>query len=152
LRFFLDEGLPCGPITIETEGERVTGVDEGAALGVRPATQAERQSFWDHFWHRGPFIYSLDMSSFTPFETKVLVALATVPVGERVSYKELAVMSGHPRAYRAVGSTMARNPFPILLPCHRVVKSGGDVGSYGFGGPETKEKLLEWEAGLIGHD
>jgi methylated-DNA-[protein]-cysteine S-methyltransferase len=84
----------------------------------------------------------------TTFETAVYEALATVPYGEAVSYRDLAVMAGHPNAYRAVGSVMARNPLPVLLPCHRVVRSDGHLGQYGDD-PAWKARLLELEGAAV---
>ncbi len=71
-----------------------------------------------------------ELSNSTEFERKVLVALAKVRRGEVVSYGELATAAGAPRAARAVGSALGKNPIPILLPCHRVVASKG-IGGYG---------------------
>jgi O-6-methylguanine DNA methyltransferase len=71
-----------------------------------------------------------DLSDSTDFERKVLVALAKVRSGEVISYGELAAAAGSPRAARAVGSALGKNPIPILLPCHRVVASNG-IGGYG---------------------
>jgi methylated-DNA-[protein]-cysteine S-methyltransferase len=67
-----------------------------------------------------------------------------VPYGETVSYGELAVMAGHPGAARAVGSAMATNPVPIVVPCHRVLAAGGKIGGYG-GGLGMKRTLLAIE-------
>ena len=69
----------------------------------------------------------------TPFALDVLGALCRIPVGERRSYAELASASGRPRAVRAAASVMARNRVPLVLPCHRVVPSGGGTGRYGWG-------------------
>ena len=71
-----------------------------------------------------------DLSDSTDFERKVLVALAKVRRGRVISYGELAAAAGSPRAARAVGSALGKNPLPILLPCHRVVASSG-IGGYG---------------------
>ena len=71
-----------------------------------------------------------ELSDCTEFERKVLVALAKVRRGEVISYGELAEEIGAPRAARAVGSALGKNPIPILLPCHRVVASNG-IGGYG---------------------
>ena len=90
-------------------------------------------------WHR------LETENLTPLETEVLRAAARIPYGRVRSYKEIAVQVNRPRAYRFIGSTMAKNPFPILIPCHRVVRSDLSVGNYG-GGPEMKKKLIELEA------
>lgn len=71
-----------------------------------------------------------DLSSTTEFERKVFAALAKVRRGRVISYGELAAAAGSPRAARAVGSALGKNPIPILLPCHRVVASNG-IGGYG---------------------
>lgn len=71
-----------------------------------------------------------DLSDSTDFERKVYAALAKVRRGEVISYGELAAAAGSPRAARAVGSALGKNPIPILLPCHRVVASNG-IGGYG---------------------
>lgn len=67
-----------------------------------------------------------------------------IPLGETLSYKELAKRIGHPRALRAVGKALKENPFPLIIPCHRVVKSSGELGGYSKG-KELKKKLLELE-------
>ena len=67
--------------------------------------------------------------------------------GEVVTYGALAGLAGNPRAYRAAATACARNPVPILVPCHRVVPAGGGIGAYG-GGPERKRALLELEGAL----
>ena len=85
----------------------------------------------------------------TPFERGVLEQLRKVPPGEVVTYGEIARRLGKPRAGRAVGSACAKNPFTILVPCHRVVPSSGGVGNYtSDGGPEAKVKLLESEGAM----
>ena len=82
-----------------------------------------------------------------PFRRTVLEHLRDVPRGETVSYGELAARSGNPRAARAVGSACAHNPIPIVVPCHRVLRSGGGLGGYG-GGLPMKEELLKLEGVL----
>ncbi|MHB8869929.1 MAG: methylated-DNA--[protein]-cysteine S-methyltransferase [Thermoleophilia bacterium] len=86
----------------------------------------------------------LDAYGFTPFRTAVYRALLEVPAGAVVTYGELARRAGHPRAARAVGSAMAENPIAIVVPCHRVVRTDGSLGHYGFGDP-WKRFLLEAE-------
>ena len=80
----------------------------------------------------------------TPFQQSVWLGLAEIPYGETVSYAELALMVGRPKAYRAVGQANHANPVPIVLPCHRVVASGGGLGGYG-GGLPMKRRLLALE-------
>jgi len=80
----------------------------------------------------------------TDFERDVYRALAGVPYGTVVSYRELAAAAGRPNAYRAAGSAMARNLLPVILPCHRVVRNDGRLGQYGDD-PAWKERLLRLE-------
>lgn len=80
-----------------------------------------------------------------PFTQRAWAALRTVPSGEAVSYLELAQMAGSPRGMRAAGQACARNSLAPFVPCHRVVKSGGELGYYGFGGPSVKRAMLELE-------
>ncbi len=76
----------------------------------------------------------------TPFQHKVLKAVLTIPLGKTRSYKWVAQKIGSPRASRAVGQALNRNPFPLLVPCHRVVASDGKIGGYSKG--ESKKKNL----------
>jgi methylated-DNA-[protein]-cysteine S-methyltransferase len=86
----------------------------------------------------------LDLEGATDFELALTEALRRVPRGETVSYGELAVLAGRPRAQRAAGTFCARNRFSLVVPCHRVVGADG-IGSYGSLGVEYKRRLLELE-------
>ncbi len=86
----------------------------------------------------------VDLSSATPFEREVLHLLLRIPAGEVRTYTWLAREAHRPAAVRAVGNVMARNPVPLLLPCHRVVPAQGGVGNYAFG-PTLKRELLRRE-------
>lgn len=81
------------------------------------------------------------------FQRSVLRAALGVRPGSVITYGELARILGHPGAARAVGTALARNPVPLILPCHRVVPSAGGVGSY-RGGPDLKRSLLRLEGAL----
>jgi methylated-DNA-[protein]-cysteine S-methyltransferase len=81
------------------------------------------------------------------FYRRVLEALRKVRFGETLTYGEIAARAGNPRAHRAAGTAVGSNPLPIVVPCHRVVRAGGDLGNYG-GGPEMKRFLLELEGAL----
>ncbi|MGB5331393.1 MAG: methylated-DNA--[protein]-cysteine S-methyltransferase [Woeseiaceae bacterium] len=81
----------------------------------------------------------------TEFQVSVLKALLEIPYGETVSYGDIAKRIGRPRAVRAVGAANGRNPIPIVVPCHRVIGSSGDLTGFG-GGLDTKEALLRLEA------
>lgn len=95
---------------------------------------------------RRDFDLPLDLRGREGFSRDILERLANVPYGEVTTYKSLAVEAGNPRAARAVGTIMNRNPIPIVLPCHRVVGSNGSLVGYG-GGLERKRQLLDLEAG-----
>ncbi len=97
---------------------------------------------------RHAFDLAVDLRDLTPFTERVLHELARVPFGETVTYAELATRAGNPKAARAVGMTMNRNRIPIVLPCHRVVGSGGSLVGYA-GGLERKVALLTLEGVLL---
>ena len=78
------------------------------------------------------------------FRDRILKLVTMVPKGKVTTYKELARAMGNPKAYRAVANALARNPFPIKIPCHRVIRSNGEVGGYILG-VRRKIKLLLWE-------
>jgi len=88
----------------------------------------------------------LDDAHLPAFHRRVYRALRQVPVGRTVTYAELAGMAGSPGAVRAVGQALARNPYPLVVPCHRVVAAGGRPGGFTApGGLETKVRLLAAE-------
>ncbi len=86
----------------------------------------------------------IDLSQVAPFQRSVLMAARGIPSGQVVSYGEIARRIGRPQASRAVGQALGRNPVPIVIPCHRVVPSGGGLGGY-VGGLDVKRKLLKME-------
>jgi methylated-DNA-[protein]-cysteine S-methyltransferase len=82
----------------------------------------------------------------TDFQIKVWKELQKIPKGETRTYKEVAESIGMPNAARAVANACGKNPFPITIPCHRVVRSDGSLGGYsGIGGVAKKRKLLDEE-------
>lgn len=92
-----------------------------------------------------PGTLPLDLGSVTEFQRTVLDQTARIPRGQVRSYGWLADHVGNPGAVRAVGSTMAKNPVPLIIPCHRVVRTDGRLGNYSLGGPHNKWELLEHE-------
>ena len=97
------------------------------------------------------FDVPLDWQLTRGFYRKVLRATARIPYGQTRSYSEMAKRAGSPRAVRATGSALGSNPLPIVVPCHRVLRSGGALGGYG-GGLDTKQALLELEGALAPAD
>jgi methylated-DNA-[protein]-cysteine S-methyltransferase len=94
---------------------------------------------------RRTFDLPLDYRLATGFRREVLGHLPGIGYGTTASYATVAAAVGHPRAFRAVGTACATNPLPVVLPCHRVIKSDGNAGNY-RGGPAAKEFLLNLEA------
>jgi methylated-DNA-[protein]-cysteine S-methyltransferase len=95
----------------------------------------ERDSFED---------VELDVDDGTPFQHRLVDALRSIPYGETVTYGELASLAGAPNAHRAAGTFCARNRFPLVVPCHRVVAANG-IGGFGSLGVGYKRRLLELE-------
>lgn len=85
----------------------------------------------------------------TKFQWKVLGITANIPLGETRTYKWVAQKAGSPKAVRAVGQALRWNPYPLIIPCHRVIKTDGTLGGYA-GGPSTKKaELLQMEREII---
>jgi methylated-DNA-[protein]-cysteine S-methyltransferase len=130
------------------------GLDEDAlarAYGVRvlraPLDDVRRELDEYFEGRRRSFDLPLDLRV-APFHADVLRELARVPYGETTTYGTLAARSGRPKAARAVGTVMNRNPIPIVLPCHRVVGANGSLVGYA-GGLDVKRHLLRLEGSLL---
>lgn len=145
---------PIGPIALEGDDETLTSLLLPNALppivrSVRraqaPAAVARAADQLDEYFagERTAFDLPLETAG-TPFQRSVWAALAQIPHGRTLSYGELAATVGRPRAFRAVGAANGANPIPIVLPCHRVLASGGKLGGYG-GGLDVKRRLLALE-------
>lgn len=96
---------------------------------------------------RTRFDVEVDLGGIEGFRRDVLSAMAEIPYGETATYASLAGEAGNPGAVRAVGTACARNPVPIIVPCHRVVRSDGAPGGY-LGGTDAKQALLALERGV----
>jgi len=126
------------PSTSPTSPTSQDGADADEVLD-RAAAQLE-----EYFaGKRTEFDLPLELDG-TAFQKDVWLALADIPYGKTISYAELANMVGRPSAFRAVGQANGANPIPIVLPCHRVIASGGGIGGYG-GGLDMKRQLLALE-------
>lgn len=140
-----------------TDAVRDKAVERLAArLGTEPVeapgspllAEAIRQFKAYFAGERRDFDLPLDWSLISGFNREVLRELASgVPYGQVVGYGDLAVRVGQPGAAQAVGMAMGANPLPVVVPCHRVVESGGGIGGFG-GGLETKRRLLALEGVL----
>jgi methylated-DNA-[protein]-cysteine S-methyltransferase len=143
-----------GLCRIEYDPEPDRGVERLArTFGRRvlrtPGALDDARRQLDEYFDGRRRLFELDLDlglATTPFSRRVLEELARVPYGEVTTYGTLAVQAGKPRAARAVGTVMNRNPIPIVLPCHRVVGASGSLVGYG-GGLKRKQTLLQLESG-----
>jgi methylated-DNA-[protein]-cysteine S-methyltransferase len=134
----------------DVEAERLARLFGTRVLrSPRPTDEARRQLDEYFAGERHEFDLEVDLRPAREFGRAVLEQLARVPYGELTTYGTLAARAGRPRAARAVGSVMNRNPVPIVLPCHRVVGSTGALVGYA-GGLDRKRTLLELEGSLLG--
>ena len=133
----------------DAEAERLAGLFGSRVLrSPRPTDEARRQLDEYFAGKRHEFDLEVDLRLAREFRRAVLEQLARVPYGELTTYGTLAARAGRPRAARAVGTVMNRNPVPIVLPCHRVVGSTGSLVGYA-GGLDRKRTLLELEGALL---
>jgi methylated-DNA-[protein]-cysteine S-methyltransferase len=114
---------------------------------TRPLDDARRQL--DEYFERrrAGFDLPVDLALVHGFGRRVLRATSRIPYGGTSSYKQIATQAGSPRGHRAAGNALGSNPIPIVVPCHRVLHTGGGLGGYG-GGVERKRVLLEVEGAL----
>jgi methylated-DNA-[protein]-cysteine S-methyltransferase len=114
---------------------------------TRPVDDARRQL--DEYFERrrSTFEVPVDLRLVHGFGRRVLRATTRIPYGGTSSYKQIATQAGSPRGHRAAGNALGANPIPIVVPCHRVLHTGGGLGGYG-GGVERKRVLLEVEGVL----
>lgn len=99
----------------------------------------------------GRFRGQVDLSGLAEFQQRALFKVMEIRKGEIRTYQWIAREIGAPKAMRAVGTAMARNPIPVLIPCHRVVRADYRIGEYGCGGPDKKRDLLKYEGVDVAH-
>lgn len=117
-----------------------------ASLPVRDqGRQAELTALLEGWLSGAPYEGPIDLRALSSFARAVLEETRRIPRGEVRTYGWLAARVGRPGAARAVGTAMRRNPVPLLIPCHRVVRETGELGNYSMGGPAVKERLLAME-------
>lgn len=135
------------PSRIVVAGRDPADDEAGSSAGGDPASVARlaAREISEYFaGSRREFTVPVDLATVGAFQRRVLEAAARIPFGETASYAEMAIAAGSPGAVRAAGTAMGANPVPILIPCHRVIRSDGTPGLYG-GGEEVKLRLLEFE-------
>jgi methylated-DNA-[protein]-cysteine S-methyltransferase len=146
---------PRGLVRVAFPGERPDRILSELSREVSPRVLESparldevRRELDEYFERRRErFDVPVDWQLSRGFRNRALKELARIPYGRTITYSELAARAGNPRAQRAAGSACGANPIPIVVPCHRVVRTGGAIGNYG-GGPEVKEFLLGLEGAL----
>ena len=155
---------PLGPLYIAASARGLCNLDFAVSRadfigGLDPLAQTEQnptalapvaEQLRDYFEStRSEFDLPVDLERLTPFQMSVLQAARRIPPGNTRTYGQVAHAVGKPKASRAVGQALGRNPIPIVIPCHRVVASDGSLGGYsGGGGLESKRLLLTLEGAL----
>jgi O-6-methylguanine DNA methyltransferase len=143
------EVLPA-ELTIRASARGVTLVRPGKPertqeAAARRLVEQARGELLEYFaGRRAWFSVPVDLDAAPPFQRQVLQTALRIPFGEARPYAWVARRIGHPRAVRAVGTALARNPVPLLVPCHRVLRSDGGLGGYAFG-LSMKRRLLQLE-------
>lgn len=146
--FFDTFESPLGTLYLILAGSGLRAIDfRKPAGGMRrdsapAAVKKELKAYFET--GKEEFSLKFDIASGTDFERKVWLALREIPFGETRTYKWLAEKVGKPKASRAVGQALGRNPLPIVLPCHRIIESDGSIGGYS-GGVDIKRRLLDME-------
>jgi len=159
---------PLGQMTLAASPTGLSGVWFEGQKHIPPTTQWRRcedhpiltkaqdllKNYFSHQWEKGLAarhmlkLMSLDISGGTAFQQAVWQALLSIPMGSTCSYGEVAAAIGRPRSVRAVGTAIGQNPLSILIPCHRVLGSQGQMTGYA-GGVWRKQALLELESAEI---
>lgn len=139
---------PVGMLYLVFSGERLAEIRFGGEKPPFPAGRTPEslgKQLADYFSGKlRQFHQATVFLQGTEFERKVWLSLMEVPYGETRTYKWLAEKIGNPRAVRAVGRALSRNPIPIVLPCHRIIESDGSIGGYSSG-VDLKRRLLDME-------
>jgi len=124
---------------------RAERLEKPATAAARRLAEQAREELSEYFeGKRAFFSVPVDLSEAPDFQRKVLAAARRIPFGEVRPYAWVAQHIGHPRAVRAVGTALGRNPVPFIVPCHRVLQTGGGLGGYLFG-TDVKSRLLSLE-------
>jgi len=139
---------PVGVLYLIFAGEALSGIDFIKPVDLprksSPSAPAHKE-LKEYFKHgKAGFTQSISFTKGTEFDHSVWTALKEVPFGETRTYKWLAEKIGRPNAFRAVGQSLGRNPILIILPCHRIIESDGNIGGFSAG-IDIKRRLLEIE-------
>lgn len=151
IEFGTDVAEPAFAARLRERGEDPVRLEriEDASPEVRPNLERAAAQLREYFGgQRARFDVPLDWGAMAPFQRAVLEATATVPFGHLDTYAGIARRIGNPGATRAVGNALGRNPIPVIVPCHRVIRSDATIGGY-TGGLGIKQHLLALEGVML---
>jgi methylated-DNA-[protein]-cysteine S-methyltransferase len=143
-------GLQQLNLPVNTEQAAINALEnESSPSDVIPAQIKELKKRLSAYFNGQKIAFpdKLDYAGYTPFQSRVWEAARKIPYGQTRSYGWIAQQIGNPKASRAVGQALGRNPFPIIVPCHRVIAGDGGLGGFS-GGLDMKNKLLALEKAL----
>lgn len=144
---FFEKGVLCVHVD-QAPNRRILDILESLGYGIErgshPTGEILEREFREYFEGRRRVFTIPPRFHGTPFQILVWKTLCQVPMGQLLSYGELATKAGRPQAARAVGRIMGQNRIPILVPCHRILAANGSLGGYGYG-LEIKRRLLQLE-------
>ncbi len=153
INVYVEKFYKIGYITIRTDENFIIGVSFGKDYPKNQYSTNTSESIVEKFFKtlekyvrgkRVEFDFPFKLKNVSEFSKNVYYCLKNIPFGEVKSYKDIAREIGNERAYRAVGNACAKNPLPLIIPCHRVVRHNGMLGGF-TGGAETKKLLLSLE-------
>lgn len=149
--FYTTVESPVGLLLLagNSDGLRRVSFESSRRLSIPPAGWTQNKKIFDEVIQQLNEYFAGKLKEFdlplapegTPFQLSVWRGLKTIPYGETISYAQLAERIGNPKAVRAVGRANGANPLPIIVPCHRVIGSNGDLTGFGGGLPIKKELL-----------
>lgn len=143
-----DKGLIALTIDQETNCKKLAQKLTGQKPEFSETITAPYAEQLAHYFGKTPFEFDLaiDWTYMSPFQQHVLQTVRNIPYGTTATYKDIAKALGKPQASRAIGRSNARNPLPVIIPCHRVISSNGNLCGYSAGnGIITKQWLLDFE-------
>lgn len=154
MKSFIHSGGPRVKVSFQTKKGKITSItlaehnQDGCCWQLETNCELEDLigKWMTLYCKRSPILppLPLNMDNLPPFRTSVLKALQSLSFGETRTYQQLAEMAGNKEAYRAAGTACGRNPFPLVIPCHRILAAKGKIGGFAFG-LDLKRELLSFE-------
>ncbi|MCS7257782.1 MAG: methylated-DNA--[protein]-cysteine S-methyltransferase, partial [candidate division WOR-3 bacterium] len=126
---------PLGILKIDTNQTKIKRISIVKKILIPVEKNHQIKALLDSYFkgRKVNFKLAIDLSGLSSFQKKVLLAVRKIPYGKTISYKELAIRIKNPKAVRAVGQALKKNPLPIIIPCHRVLRADKSLGGFNLG-------------------